>query len=452
MTAATASSDEPRPPHRVVVTPLMATARAWVDDVLIAESDSALRLSETNHPDRLYFPTSDIDHEHLTPSDHHTHCPHKGDASYRNLHVGDTTHPNAVWFYPEPIDAVAEIAGHLCFYPEHVRIEIEERWPDDETRIIKGFPLWGDMADLTRLIDVQPVGPDRYESPPVELQGSEGTQDDAGQRSLTRNVVEGGQLLGEAIVAASKSVPDQRVLSAYMTFTRAARFDATTSVDVEVLRRGRTFSTVEVKVTQDGVLRAPCLMLVGADSPDLIRDEPAMPDVAGPDEAEPYDFRVTGRDIRIVDGAYDTSPHRVGPPVIYSWIRFRDDPTTAAMRQALIAQATTHWTYGAAMRPYDGKLVGASGEEIDLSAGAKSHVDLSAGVMNVSIAFHDDAPLDDWILYANPVIWAGRGMAHGDGKVFSRGGTLLATYTIGQMIREFPTPTDQRQLGADLIM
>ena len=51
---------------------------------------------------------------------HKTHCPYKGDASYFSLKAGGKNAENAVWSYVDPYPAVAEIAGHLAFYPDRV--------------------------------------------------------------------------------------------------------------------------------------------------------------------------------------------------------------------------------------------------------------------------------------------------------------------------------------------
>ena len=75
-------------------------------------------------------------------------------------------------------------------------------------------------------------------------------------------MIEGGQLLGQAIVAASKTVPDQRVVSASMVFTKAARFDSPLAVEVDVLRQGRTYSTVETHIVQHDKLCAVGLVLL----------------------------------------------------------------------------------------------------------------------------------------------------------------------------------------------
>src|SRR5205823_5652309 len=48
------------PDYRIDLVPVRGTARVWHGDVLLAESDSAVRLEETKHVDRLYFPEADV--------------------------------------------------------------------------------------------------------------------------------------------------------------------------------------------------------------------------------------------------------------------------------------------------------------------------------------------------------------------------------------------------------
>ena len=107
-------------------------------------------------------------------------------------------------------------------------------------------------------------------------------------------------------------------------------------LSVEPLRIGRTFSTVAVRAEQNGTLVGPALMLMGSGAPETIRDAAAMPDVPGPYESEPYDMRVTGRDLRIVDGAYSPDPDRIGPPVIYT-------PGCASVTIRRRSTYGTHW-------------------------------------------------------------------------------------------------------------
>ena len=403
------------PDYRIDLVPYEGTARVYAGDLLVAESRSAVRLLETKHVERLYFPEADVHWEHFEPTEHLTICPFKGQASYWSLVAGDQPEENVVWTYRQPFDEVAGIEGYVCFYQERLHHVLEEHWPglDDEHDGVRNrFPLWGDASDLLGLMNVTENGPHRFEGPTYH--------------DLTRNVVEGGQLLGEAIVAASKTIPDQRVTSAFMTFPKSARFDLVQDLDVEVLRQGRTFSTVEVRVSQEGVLCSPALLLMDSGAGDTISGTAPMPDVPGPYEAVPYDgFGVSGRDVRIVDAGYDRDPDRVGPPDIYAWIRFRDNPAEVYLRQALVAQAATHWTIGAALRPHPGIS--------ELAA----HVTLSTGIMSIAIAFHDDAPVTEWFLYSNPAIWSGRGLAQGEGRIYTQDGRLLASYSVQAMIRGF---------------
>ena len=54
-----------------------------------------------------------------------THCPYKGDASYHSITTPEGTIEDAIWGYTEPYDSVAEIAGHVAFYPNKVQITVE---------------------------------------------------------------------------------------------------------------------------------------------------------------------------------------------------------------------------------------------------------------------------------------------------------------------------------------
>ena len=151
-----------------------------------------------------------------------------------------------------------------------------------------------------------------------------------------------------------------------------------------------------------------------------------MPDVGGPLDAEPYDMRVTGRELRIVNGDYRPDPDHIGPPVLNAWIRFKDAPAEPYLHAALLAQPTTHWTIAAAMLPHPG-----FGE-------AQAHVTLSTGIMGVNMAFHDDVDVTQWHLYSNPAIHAGqRAGARARDTSSREDGRLVASYTVQAMVRDF---------------
>src|SRR5262249_56214985 len=69
-------------------------------------------LYETAHLPVYYVPEDDLRHDLLEPSETHTRCPHKGEASYRSLRVGNRFEEDAVWTYLEPIAPAAFLVGH----------------------------------------------------------------------------------------------------------------------------------------------------------------------------------------------------------------------------------------------------------------------------------------------------------------------------------------------------
>jgi uncharacterized protein (DUF427 family) len=86
-------------------------------DAVVAESDKTIVI-EGNH----YFPPDAIYREYFQPSDTHTICPWKGEASYYNVVVDGELNKDAAWFYPEPKPAAHEIKNHLAFW-HGVRVE-----------------------------------------------------------------------------------------------------------------------------------------------------------------------------------------------------------------------------------------------------------------------------------------------------------------------------------------
>jgi acyl-CoA thioesterase len=285
---------------------------------------------------------------------------------------------------------------------------------------------WGDLADLARIIDLQPTAPGVFSAPIYE--------------GAPRNVVEGSQMLAQSIVAAAKQMPEKRVISAYAQFARVAGFDRPLDFHVDVLQSGRTFASLSVKAEQDGKLRCPAMVLMDAGSPDFIAHQVPMPQVPGPDECPDYDYGMTGRDVRFVNGDYTPHEHRMGDPVLHCWMRCRDKPETQLMHQALLTQPVGHFTIGAAMLPHPGVKEG------------DAHVTLSTGIMSIAIAYHADADVSGWVLYSNPAIWSGRGLVQGHGTVFAQDGTLLASYTVTGMVRAFAPDAAIAGIAANQLM
>lgn len=98
----------------------------WVirtTDGVIAESRSALELSEGAHAPVIYFPRADIAMAFLEGSATVTTCPFKGEASYFSIVGQASTIKDAAWSYTAPQEGVAAIKDHIAFYGSKVAIE-----------------------------------------------------------------------------------------------------------------------------------------------------------------------------------------------------------------------------------------------------------------------------------------------------------------------------------------
>jgi uncharacterized protein (DUF427 family) len=82
-------------------------------------------LFESNLPTRWYIPREDVSVE-LEPTDTLTRCPYKGIASYYAVRRenGETV-KDLIWYYNDPLRAVDQIAGRLCFFNERVDVEVD---------------------------------------------------------------------------------------------------------------------------------------------------------------------------------------------------------------------------------------------------------------------------------------------------------------------------------------
>ncbi len=117
---------EPSDKHPITVEEFPGRVRVAFNGHLIANTANAVRLQEADYPPVYYIPRHDCDWRLFTPSDHTSHCPYKGEASYFHLDVDGKRAKDAVWSYEAPHDAVSRIGGFVAFYPERVdRIEAD---------------------------------------------------------------------------------------------------------------------------------------------------------------------------------------------------------------------------------------------------------------------------------------------------------------------------------------
>jgi class 3 adenylate cyclase/uncharacterized protein (DUF427 family) len=96
----------------------------------IADSTDALVLHETRLPQVYYFPRKDVRMDLLQRTEHRTHCPFKGNASYWSITANDQVAENAVWSYENPLQDAQPIEGYLAFTWNAM-----EAWYEDEQQV-----------------------------------------------------------------------------------------------------------------------------------------------------------------------------------------------------------------------------------------------------------------------------------------------------------------------------
>ncbi len=111
---------------RIAIQPHPGTVTICAGDTVLAESAHAVILHEQGYPPRTYFPAADVRIERLQASETETYCPFKGHAEYFHAEAGEGMLTDIAWSYPEPIDGVAEISGHIAFYEEKLSVRVDD--------------------------------------------------------------------------------------------------------------------------------------------------------------------------------------------------------------------------------------------------------------------------------------------------------------------------------------
>jgi uncharacterized protein (DUF427 family) len=118
----------PGPDHPISIQRNPARVVVSVAGQVVADTGNALTLREADYLAVQYIPREDADFSQLERTDHATYCPYKGECSYYSVPAGGKKSVNAVWTYENPYPAVAQIKGHVAFYPDRVE-EIAEQLP-----------------------------------------------------------------------------------------------------------------------------------------------------------------------------------------------------------------------------------------------------------------------------------------------------------------------------------
>ena len=132
----------PGPDHPITVETSRRRVRAKFEGHVIADTDNALILREASYPPVYYFPKDHIEMGFFGRTDHSTHCPYKGDASYWTLTMDGDVAENVAWSYEEPFPSVEGIRGRLAFYPNKVEVyELDDAGLGDPDAVRHGAPI-----------------------------------------------------------------------------------------------------------------------------------------------------------------------------------------------------------------------------------------------------------------------------------------------------------------------
>jgi uncharacterized protein (DUF427 family) len=120
------------PRHRLLLHPFPRRVRARFAGETLLDSTRGSLLHESQILPRLYVPLQDVRGDLLERTEHSTHCPFKGDASYWSVRVGDRVAENAVWTYEDPIAGAEWLRGLVSVYPEHM-----DEWLDEDEPVYR---------------------------------------------------------------------------------------------------------------------------------------------------------------------------------------------------------------------------------------------------------------------------------------------------------------------------
>ncbi|UUX97572.1 acyl-CoA thioesterase II [Aquabacterium sp. J223] len=252
----------------------------------------------------------------------------------------------------------------------------------------------------------------------------------------------GGQVLGQALMAAGRTVPgDRSVHSLHAYFLLPGDKRAPIVYEVERIRDGGSFTTRRVVAIQHGQRIFNFAASFHTPEPGVEHAD-AMPEVPPPESLRSEDdlrrefaprapaalrrfFEPTALEIRPVQTFHPLQPTPM-PPRFESWMRCREPlPDEPLLHQALLAYASDWGLLRTAMLPH-----GLSFMDKGLRVASLDH----------AMWFHGDFRLDDWLLYATESPRAGGARGFCRGQAFTRDGRLVASMAQEGLVRRVPPP------------
>ncbi|WCS18699.1 thioesterase family protein [Mycobacterium marinum] len=242
-----------------------------------------------------------------------------------------------------------------------------------------------------------------------------------------RQVVEGTQVVAQAIMAVASRFEGKSVRSAHAVFCRAVIVGPPLELVLDVVHEGRSTATAIVAANQNGKRCLTVTVLADIPTPDVIKHHLPRPPVVAPAGANVSQMPMAGRQLRLVDVVDVNSPDEVGPPELYAWLHYEPIPDRDDLAKALIAYFTGHLGISTTMRAHPG--IGTS----------QAHLSVSTAPMAISVAFHEPVRWDGWLLYSHESTQVGAGMSYVRGTVHTEQGALIASFAQEALIRPLRT-------------
>lgn len=249
----------------------------------------------------------------------------------------------------------------------------------------------------------------------------------------------GGQVLGQALAAAARTVPpDRSVHSFHGYFLLTGRVDKPIVYDVDRIRDGKSFTTRRVRAIQHGnaIFSMEASFQVEEDGFDHQDEMPQLPGPEGLPSQVELARRIADRipsplremftaespiEIRPLEAMNLFSP-KARPPNSAAWIRangaLSDDP---ALHRYLLAYASDFNFLGTSLYPH-----GVSWASPGMQVASLDH----------SMWFHRSFRMDDWLLQVveSPSAFGARGLVRA--HFYTREGKLVASTAQEGLIRK----------------
>lgn len=259
-------------------------------------------------------------------------------------------------------------------------------------------------------------------------------------RDIGSPQVYGGQVLGQALMAASSTLPSELVVhSLHAYFLRRGDFNLPIVYQVDRSRDGHSFSSRRVIAIQNGQqiftfsasFQRPeegfdhQVAMPEVPPPDDLLDwDRPTPDMAAklPEKTQQYLARERPFQMRPVECVNLIRPE-AGPPLQHVWFKLVDRlPDDSRLHRCLLAYMSDFGLLSTATRPHS-DAIGDSG--------------LMMASIDHAMWFHRDFRIDEWLLYKleSPSASGSRGFTRG--SIYTRDGRLAASVAQEGLIRLF---------------